>query len=254
VLASVDRVFAEDTRVTLKLLNAYGIKVRLSAYHEHNAESARREALEALADGKRIALVSDAGTPLVSDPGFKLVRAALDSGHRVVPIPGASAALAALAGAGLPTDRFVFAGFPPPKTAARDRFLSELADAHATLVFYETGPRLARSLAAMAAVFGPRDAVVARELTKLFEEFRRGALDALAAKLGEEPPPKGEMVVLIGPPRDENEVDSALVDAALRAALERTGVKQAAAEIAERFALSRREVYARALALKHETP
>jgi 16S rRNA (cytidine1402-2'-O)-methyltransferase len=129
-----------------------------------------------------------------------------------------------------------------------------LADAHATLVFYETGPRLARSLAAMAAVFGPRDAVVARELTKLFEEFRRGALDALAAKLGEEPPPKGEMVVLIGPPRDENEVDSALVDAALRAALERTGVKQAAAEIAERFALSRREVYARALALKHETP
>jgi 16S rRNA (cytidine1402-2'-O)-methyltransferase len=254
VLSEADLVLAEDTRRTRILLDRHGISARPLSLHAHNEAARAARVLALLEAGGSAALVADAGTPLVSDPGFKLVRAALDSGHRVVPVPGASAALAALAAAGLPTDRFVFAGFPPPKKAARDRFLSELADAHATLVFYETGPRLAQSLAAMAAVFGRRDAAIARELTKLFEEFRRGALDALAADLREEPPPKGEMVILIGPPpHGDNEVDSAVVDAALRSALERTGVKQAAAEIAERFALSRREVYARALALKHET-
>jgi 16S rRNA (cytidine1402-2'-O)-methyltransferase len=252
VLASVDRVFAEDTRVTLKLLNAYGLKARLSAYHEHNADSARREVLAALADGERVALVSDAGTPLVSDPGCKLVRSVIEAGHRIIPVPGASAALAALAAAGLPTDRFLFAGFPPAKKGARERFFEELATTRATLVFYETGPRLAQSLAAMAAAFGPRECVVAREMTKLFEEFRRGALDTLAAAFSEAPPPKGEMVVLVAPPSQNEPVDEDSIEAALRAALARLGVKDAAAEVAQRFALSKREVYLRALAIKQQ--
>jgi 16S rRNA (cytidine1402-2'-O)-methyltransferase len=167
ILGAVDRIYAEDKRVTRKLLDAFALKTPLSAYHEHNAEAARAEILEALGQGGRIALVSDAGTPLVSDPGFKLVRAAIEAGHAVTPAPGASAVLAGLVGAGLPSDRFLFAGFTPHKTGARRAMFEELRDARATLILFETGPRLADSLADMVSVFGPRPAVIARELTKL---------------------------------------------------------------------------------------
>ncbi|MGE0829101.1 MAG: 16S rRNA (cytidine(1402)-2'-O)-methyltransferase [Hyphomonadaceae bacterium] len=251
-LQRCDLVFAEDTRVTGKLFHAHGVRTRLQAYHDHNAEAARAQALEALAEGRRVALVSDAGTPLISDPGFKLVRAAAAAGHRVIPIPGASAALAALMCAGLPTDRFLFAGFPPAKDGARGAFFEELSDIRATLVFYETGPRLTESLAAMARAFGAREAAVARELTKLFEEVRRAPLDALAADYAAREAPKGEIVVLVGPPQASDAPDAEVLDAALRNALKTLSVKDAAQEIAQRFGLSRRDLYARALALKDE--
>ena len=174
VMAAADVVLAEDTRVTGKLLSLYGLSAKLERYDEHGAERARPRILAALAQGKRVALVSDAGTPLVSDPGYRLVREAAQEGHPVFAIPGASALLAGLSVAGLPSDRFLFAGFPPPKSAARRTFLEELAGIRATLIFFEGGSRLAASLADMAAVLGDREAVVCRELTKLYEEVRRG--------------------------------------------------------------------------------
>jgi 16S rRNA (cytidine1402-2'-O)-methyltransferase len=250
ILGAADRIYAEDKRVTRKLLDAYALKTPLSAYHEHNAEAARAEILDALGQGGRIALVSDAGTPLVSDPGFKLVRAALEAGFTVTPVPGASAVLAALVGAGLPTDRFLFAGFTPHKTGARRAMFEELRDARATLILFETGPRLADSLADMAAVFGPRPAVVARELTKLYEQFRRGPLDELAAHYDGAPAPKGEIVVLVGPPAPLPEVDAETLDAFLRDALTRHPVKEAASLAAERLGVPRRTAYNRAVALK----
>src|ERR1700748_3248786 len=199
VLAAADLVLAEDTRVAGKLLAAYGLSAKLERYDEHGAERSRPKALAALAEGKRVALVSDAGTPLVSDPGFKLVREAAAEGYPVIPIPGASALLAGLSAAGLPTDRFLFAGFPPPKSAARRTFLEELSPLRATLVFFEGGSRLAASLADMAAVLGgDREAVVCRELTKLYETFYRGLLADLAAD-PELDAPKGEIVILVGP-------------------------------------------------------
>lgn len=176
VLHAADLVLAEDTRVAGKLLSAYGLSARLERYDEHGAERTRPKAMAALAEGKRVALVSDAGTPLVSDPGYRLVKAAAEVGFPVFPIPGASALLAGLSVAGLPTDRFLFAGFPPPKSAARRTFLEELAGLRATLVFFEGGSRLAASLADMAAVLGDREAVVCRELTKLYETVIRGRL------------------------------------------------------------------------------
>ncbi|MGH6949578.1 MAG: 16S rRNA (cytidine(1402)-2'-O)-methyltransferase, partial [Vitreimonas sp.] len=199
-LGGADRVYAEDTRVARKLLDAYSLKPRLAAYHEHNAEAARAEILAALEQGESVALISDAGTPLVSDPGFKLARAAIEAGHRVFPIPGASALLAALVTSGLPSDRFLFAGFLPPKQTARRAALAALADVEATLIFYETGPRLADALADMAEAFGARPASVARELTKLFEETRRAPLGDLAAHYAEAGAPKGEIVVVVAPP------------------------------------------------------
>jgi 16S rRNA (cytidine1402-2'-O)-methyltransferase len=250
ILEAVDAVFAEDTRVSRKLLDAYGLKTRLASYHEHNATAARDEILALLESGARVALISDAGTPLVSDPGFKLVRAAIAAGHAVVPAPGASALLAGLVGAGLPTDRFMFAGFAPAKSGARRALFEELCDIRASLVFYETGPRLAESLADMAAVFGRREAAVGRELTKLFEEFRRGTLEALAAHYGAAGAPKGEIVVVVAPPAQAAEASDEALDAALRAALARGGVKEAAAEAAARLGVARKRAYARALALK----
>ena len=250
ILGAADVVYAEDSRVTRKLLDAYGLKPRLGSYHEHNAESARAEILAALESGKRVALVSDAGTPLVSDPGFKLVRAVLDSGHRVFPAPGASAALAALVASGLPTDRFMFAGFAPPKSAARRTMFEELADVPATLVLFETGPRLAESLADMASVFGARPAAVARELTKLFEECRRGALDELAAHYANAGAPKGEIVVVVGPPPEAAEIDDEALDAFLLKALAKGGVKEAASAAHTDLGVPRKRAYARAIALK----
>lgn len=248
VLHAADLVLAEDTRVAGKLLSAYGLSARLERYDEHGAERTRPKAMAALAEGKRVALVSDAGTPLVSDPGYRLVKAAAEAGFPVFPIPGASALLAGLSVAGLPTDRFLFAGFPPAKSAARRTFLEELAAVRATLVFFEGGSRLAASLADMAQVLGDREAVVCRELTKLYETVVRGRLSELAADPRFEAP-KGEIVVLVGPGR-EAEASAADADAALADALTRLKPADAAAEVAKALGLSRRDLYRRAMEMR----
>jgi 16S rRNA (cytidine1402-2'-O)-methyltransferase len=251
VLASADAVWAEDTRVTAKLLTAYGVSARLRPYNDHNGAEARPRILADLEAGGRVALVSDAGTPLVSDPGFKLVREAVEKGIDVVAVPGASAPLAALAVAGLPTDRFLFAGFPPPRSAARLKVFADLKPVRATLVFFEGPSRVAESLADMAAAFGPRPAVVARELTKLFEEARRGTLAELAGQYAQEGPPRGEIVILVGPAAEGGEGDEAALDEAILAADPGRPLKEVSAEIAARLGLKRRDVYERALALRN---
>ncbi len=249
VLNACDVLLAEDTRVSGKLLAAYQISKRLERYDEHVADRVTPKILERLAAGERVAMVSDAGTPMVSDPGFRLAREAIAAGHQVFPIPGASAALAALTLGGLPTDRFLFAGFPPPKSGARRTMFEELAGVRATLVFYETGPRLAESLADMAAVFGPgREAAVARELTKLYETTYRGTLESLAADPMLDGP-KGEIVVLVAPGRAEV-AGAAEAEAALADALKRLPPSEAAAEVAKALGLNRRELYRRAIELK----
>lgn len=249
VLAAADLVLAEDTRVTGKLLSAFGLSRPLQPYHDHNADQVRPRVLERLAEGARVALVSDAGTPLVSDPGFKLVRAAAEAGHPVRAVPGASAPLAGLSVAGLPSDRFLFAGFPPSKPGQRRAWLEELAEVKATLILFESGPRLAASLADMVATLGgERRAVVARELTKLFETVYRGTLAELAADPALAAP-KGEIVVLVEPGA-EREAGAEEVDAALRDALTRGGPGEAATAVAKALGLPRRELYRRALGLK----
>jgi 16S rRNA (cytidine1402-2'-O)-methyltransferase len=249
VLAAADLVLAEDTRVTGKLLAAYGLAKRLERYDEHAAARARPKVLAALAGGGRVALVSDAGTPLVSDPGYRLVVESLEAGAAVWPIPGASAALAALSVAGLPTDRFLFAGFPPPKSGARRTFLQGLKGVRSTLILFEGASRLGASLADMAAVLGPRPAAVARELTKLHETLVRGDLASLAA----DPTlaaPKGEVVIVVGPPAEEAASAPEDVDAALLEAIGRLSPADAAREVAAATGLPRRDLYGRALALK----
>lgn len=249
VLARADLVLAEDTRVTGKLLSAFGLSAKLERHDEHAAERARPKALAVLAGGGRVALVSDAGTPLISDPGYRLVREAAAAGHAVHPIPGASALLAGLSAAGLPTDRFLFLGFPPPRSAARRTFLSEFAGVRATLALFEGGSRLADCLADMAAVLGgEREAVVARELTKLYESFYRGTLADLAADPRLDAP-KGEIVILVGPGRDI-QASAADADAALADALSRLKPAEAAAEVSKALGLPRRDLYRRALELK----
>lgn len=249
VLGSAGLVLCEDTRVTKKLLDRYNLSPRLLAYHDHNAASVRPRVIEELSKGSAIALVSDAGTPLVSDPGFKLVEAAIQANHRVFPIPGASAALAALISSGLPSDRFFFEGFLPPKSTARKSRLSELRAIPATLIFYESGPRLAESLSDMSATLGARDASVCRELTKAFEEVRRGSLAELASNYEKAGAPKGEIVVVVSPPDEESPLDDADVDNKIKAALKKLSLKDASAAIAAETGLSRKEIYARALAL-----
>jgi 16S rRNA (cytidine1402-2'-O)-methyltransferase len=248
VLAAADLILAEDTRVSAKLLGAYGLKNRLERYDEHAAERARPKVLQALAEGRRIALVSDAGTPLISDPGYRLVREAVEQGAAVIPIPGPSSVLAALSVAGLPTDRFLFAGFTPPKSAGRRALFAELAPIRASLVFFEGGSRLAASLADMAAVFGPREAMVGRELTKLYETCLRGPLDALAADPALAAP-KGEMVVVVAPGADAAATPED-AETALAEALTRLGPSEAAAEVAAALGLNRRDLYRRALDMK----
>ena len=249
VLAGADLIAAEDTRVTSKLLTIFSISKPLTAYNDHNAPRERPRLLAKLKNGARLALVSDAGTPLVSDPGYKLVREALAAGIVVQAIPGASAPLTALASAGLPTDRFLFAGFLPSKKAERRTTLEELKSLRATLVFFEAPQRLAESLADLAEVLGPRPAAVTRELTKLHEEVRRGALAELAAHYAAAEPPKGEITLLVGPP-EEIATDFARVDAALDKAMPHMPLRAAVELVSEMLRAPRREVYARALQRK----
>jgi 16S rRNA (cytidine1402-2'-O)-methyltransferase len=248
-LAAADAIIAEDTRVTKKLLAHYGIATPLIAYHEHNATVMRPHLLARLADGASLALVSDAGTPLISDPGFKLVSDALAQNIEVVSVPGASAVLAALVVAGLPTDRFFFEGFLPPKSAARRGRIVELAAIPGTLVFFESPRRVAETLGDLAAVLGSREAAIARELTKHFETVRRRLLPDLAALVAAEPPPKGEIVVLVGPPGLAPLLAQEDVDARLGKALESLSVKDAAAVVSVETGQPRRKVYARAIEL-----
>ena len=250
VLAAADLIACEDTRVTRKLLDHYGIATPLTPYHDHNAAEARPKLIARLAAGAAIALVSDAGTPLVSDPGFKLVRAAREAGLSVTTLPGASAVLAALTVAGLPTDRFFFEGFLPAKEGQRRSRIAELARIPATLVLFETGQRLAGALADLAAGLGPRDGAICRELTKLHEEVRRGELATLARDIAGAAEPRGEIILVVAPPDPQAAAgDAADLDALLRRALERVSVKDAVGEVAAVTGRPRREVYQRALAL-----
>lgn len=248
-LAAADAIACEDTRVTRKLLDRYGISTPLTPYHEHNAGTARPKLLTMLQHGAALALVSDAGTPLVSDPGYKLVRAVQEAGYPVTTAPGASSVLAALAVAGIATDRFTFEGFLPPKSAGRRSRIAELARIPSTLVLFESGPRLAAALADLAAGLGARAAAVCRELTKLHEEVRRGDLVTLAAAYAEEPGPRGEIVLVIAPPAEPQPASEADVDALLREALARGSLKDAVAEVTGVTGEARGAVYRRALAI-----
>ena len=250
VLKACDLIAAEDTRVTAKLLAIHGIARPLTAYNDHNAERERPRLLERLHQGSRIVLVSDAGTPLVSDPGFKLVRAVIEEGLPVHVLPGASAVLAGLALSGLPSDRFLFAGFLSSKSGERRTALDDFKTERATLIFFESGPRLAACLKDMADILGSRSAVVAREITKLHEEVRRGGLAELAEFYERQGPPKGEVTLLVsGAPRAE--VDYAVVDDALDKALAFMPLKPASELIAGLLGISRHAVYARGLEKKN---
>jgi 16S rRNA (cytidine1402-2'-O)-methyltransferase len=244
-LRRADRVLVEDTRVTAKLLNHIGAKVPMTRYDDHSSER-DREAIVARLGEEAIALVSDAGTPLISDPGYKLVRAARAAGHSVHTVPGPSAAVAALTVAGLPTDRFLFLGFVPAKAKARADAIGEIADVRATLVIYESGPRLAATLAALGDGLGDREAAVARELTKLHEECVTGTLEDLAERYAATPA-RGEIVIVVGPPRETPQAGENELDAALDEALMRLSPSRAAAEVAERLRVPRKRAYARAL-------
>jgi len=249
VLSAADHILAEDTRVSAKLLNAYNIKAKLSAYHDHNVAARIPEVLNGLKDGQIIALISDAGTPLVSDPGFKLVRAAIKAGIEVIPLPGASAVLAGLVKSGLPSDRFLFGGFLPPKSAARQTALQELAGLRATLIFFETGKRIKAALLDIQTVFGERQITIARELTKHYEEARHGSVSELITSV-EADPPRGEIVLLIGPPQTDLHWDEAQVLSALQEAVPKQGVKRASADIAQMSGWAKRDVYQLALGIK----
>lgn len=251
ILGLCDLIVAEDTRVTAKLLAIHGVVKPLSSYNDHNAARERPKLIQRLRHGARIALVSDAGTPLVSDPGFKLVREAIAEGIPVHAVPGASALLAGLALAGLPTDRFFFAGFLPSKSGERRTALEGLKSIPATTVYFESAQRLAETLSDMESVFGPRPAAVARELTKLHEEVRRGDLKSLAEAYAAENAPKGEITLLVGPP-PETGLDVARVDALLTQALAFMPVRAAVDLVADALDAPRRQVYDRALALKRD--
>lgn len=248
ILSQAAVIAVEDSRVTAGLLRHIGVKRPMTPYHDHNAEAVR-PGLIARMGMEAVALVSDAGTPLISDPGYKLVRDARAAGHAVVTIPGPCAAIAALTLAGLPTDRFFFLGFLPPKAQARAAAIAEVAAIRATLVLYESGPRLAVTLAALAEGLGDRDAAVAREITKKFEEAVTDSLSALAARYADAPP-RGEIVIVVAPPGEPEAASAEDADAALAEALQRLPASKAAGEVAKKLGLDRRELYARALELK----
>jgi 16S rRNA (cytidine1402-2'-O)-methyltransferase len=247
-LTQADVLAVEDSRVTAKLLTHIGVRRPMIPYHDHNADRVRPGLIEQMGT-QAIALVSDAGTPLISDPGYKLVRDARAAGVPVTTIPGPSAAIAALTLAGLPTDRFAFMGFLPPKAGARATAIAEAAAFKGTLLFYESGPRLAAALAALAQGLGDRPAAVVREISKRFEETASATLSELAARYAEAPP-KGEIVIAVGPPEEPQAASEAEVDAALQEAMTRLSPSRAAAEVAEALGLPRREVYERAQRLK----
>jgi 16S rRNA (cytidine1402-2'-O)-methyltransferase len=252
-LAGVDIIACEDTRITRRLTERYVISAQLKQYHEHNAALARPKILEKLAQGASIALVSDAGTPLISDPGFKLVREVCAAGHAVIAIPGASSVLTALSAAALPTDRFFFEGFLPPRQQARRTRLSELARIDATLVMFESGNRIGDTLRDLADIMGERDAAICRELTKLHEEIARAPIAELV-KTADTLETRGEFVLVIGPPRADAQImTDADLDDLLRSSLARDSVKDAVAHAVELSGRPRREVYARALELAKET-
>ncbi|WP_088365922.1 16S rRNA (cytidine(1402)-2'-O)-methyltransferase [Sphingomonas dokdonensis] len=248
ILSRADLVAAEDTRVTIGLLRHIGVKRPMTPYHDHNADHVRPQLIARLAT-EAIALVSDAGTPLISDPGYKLVRDARAAGHAVVTIPGPCAAVAALTLAGLPTDRFLFAGFLPSKAKARAETIAELGAIRATLILYESGPRLGATLAALAEQLGSRDAAVTREITKKFEEAVTGTLPALATRYADTPP-KGEIVIVVAPPGEAPPASAEDADAALAEALTRLPAAKAAGEVAKRLGVDRKALYALALKLK----
>jgi len=244
-LRNAQAILVEDTRVTAKLLQHIGARVPMIRYDDHSSEAERNRILARLGS-EAIALVSDAGTPLVSDPGYKLVRAARAAGHAVHTVPGPSALIAALTLAGLPTDRFLFVGFLPAKAKARSESIAEIAGIRATLIYYESGPRLGDSLAALAKQLGEREAAVAREISKLHEECVTGKLDELASRYADTPP-KGEIVIVVGPPSTPAEASPEDLDAALDEALGRLSPSRAAAEVAEKLGVPRKRAYARAL-------
>lgn len=253
VLKAADLIACEDTRVTAKLLSAFGMKGHLVPYHEHNGDQMRPKILDALASGQRVALVSDAGTPLISDPGYKLVAAVQDAGHMVTSIPGPSALITALTLAGLPTDRFIFAGFPPNKSGARQTFYSDYKDMPATLVFYESARRLTDSLSDALAVFGDRNAAVCRELTKKFEETRRGKLQDLIAHYQDAGNPKGEVVLVIDRPAPAENKGQAVgieTEDLLKKALDYMSVKDASAFVASVTGEKKKTLYQQALTIK----
>lgn len=249
ILRTADLILAEDTRNTRKLLAIHGVGNRVETLHEYNEDAACERVLQRLKDGMRIALVSDAGTPLISDPGFRLVRAAIEAGIPITHAPGPSSVLSALVLSGLPPDRFFYCGFLPPKQAARRRALEAARSVPATLIFLEGRTRVAEALLDMAEILGPRPAALARELTKLHEEVRRASLDKLAEALRTGPVPLGEMVIVIGPPADQPETDQDTLDRALVLALGAASLSQAVTEVARELALPRNKVYRRALEL-----
>jgi 16S rRNA (cytidine1402-2'-O)-methyltransferase len=249
LLRSADVIACEDTRTTGRLMSIYGIPTKLIAYHEHNAAEMRPQLLRRIGEGQAVVLVSDAGMPLISDPGYKLARAARDEGLMVTCLPGASAPLVGLLLSGLPSDRFLFAGFPPPKSAARRTFLAELAPIKATLILFEAPHRLPECLVDLAAVLGDREAAVTRELTKLFEEVRRGPLPELAAHYAEAGPPKGEIVIVIGPPGEDARPTEADLAGQLRKALASMSLRDAVEAVTAATGEPKREVYRLALNL-----
>lgn len=248
VLRLADVIAVEDTRVSARLLRHAGSDRPMIPYHDHSAEGVRARLIERMAS-ESVALLSDAGTPLISDPGYKLVREARDAGRSITTLPGPSAAIAALTLSGLPTDRFLFMGFLPSKQKARADALAEVVALRATLVFYESGPRLSDSLAAMAEALGDRDAAVSREISKAFEQTVTGTLTELSARYADAPP-KGEIVVIVGPPGEAPPASAEDADAALLEAMERLPVSKAAGEVAKKLGLDRRALYTRAMELK----
>ena len=244
-LRRVNLVLAEDKRVSAKLLAHAGSRAPMRAYHDHTSEMEREQVVARLSN-EAVALVSDAGTPLISDPGYKLVRAAREAGHAVHTIPGPCAAIAALTLAGLPTDRFLFVGFLPAKAKARADAIAEIASVRASLIFYESGPRLADSLAALAEGLGEREAAVVREISKLHEECVTGTLSDLAARYADAPP-RGEIVIVVGPAAAAGQASDEDLDLALDAALEQMSPSRAAAAVSEQLGVPRKRAYARAL-------
>lgn len=245
-LRAADLIACEDTRVTAKLLNHYGITAPTLSYNDHNGESRRPKILEALQEGKRVALVSDAGTPLISDPGYKLVVAVQAAGHPITALPGASSVMVALCLAGLPTDRFFFAGFLPPKEEACKKELQSLSTIPATLIFFESNRRTADTLALMNLYWPERKAAVTRELTKLFEEARRGTIAELAAHYAQAGDPKGEVVIVVAPPGEEA-LTPADIESKLKLLLSTHSVKEAATILAEQTGQPRKDIYTLAL-------